>query len=128
MGVFGAGPCGPVVRVTQMPSGPGCDGLLALGAVDVACCDLGFPLFAECDVLGPVASLASAASCSLCFGLVRGAEATCCDEGAACLGTDAFGSWHYLSQMIAAVLISRWMVLSAMIMSQTDSHAGVSPG
>ena len=126
--MFGPCPLGAVVCVAEVPWCAWLYGLLALGACDFAGCYLGFPLFAEGYVFAAVASLLAAASCAFGFCFVGGAEAVGCCGWASWLGADAFSSGHYFSQRMAAVLIIRWMVLSAMIMSQTDSHAGVSDG
>jgi hypothetical protein len=92
--VLGACPFGAVVVVSEVPWCAWLDGLLALGAVDVACCYLGLPLLAEFAVFVSVAALFSAASCAFGFCLVCWAVATCCRVGASCPGADALGSWH----------------------------------
>jgi hypothetical protein len=46
-GVFRTSPCGSVVVVAEVPWCAWLDELVALGAADFACLDLGFPLPAQ---------------------------------------------------------------------------------
>ena len=94
MRVLWSGPCCAVVVVSEVPWLACLDGMVALGAVDVACCYEWCPLSAECLVLGPVASLLARAPGFVVGSCVLGAVATSGDGGASWFGADLLSARH----------------------------------